>query len=134
MLVDGSFRVFAGTRIVIDDGAQLKVGSGYINSDARIECFASITLGDDVAIASQVVIRDSDSHQLKSVIGASTPTAPILIGDHVWIGLGATILKGVTIGDGAVIAAGAVVTRDVPSHSLVAGVPARVVREDVVWE
>ena len=60
--------------------------------------------------------------------------APIVIGDHVWIGTNAIVLKGVTIGDGAVIAAGAVVTRDVPAHSLAAGVPARVIRSDVHWE
>jgi acetyltransferase-like isoleucine patch superfamily enzyme len=52
----------------------------------------------------------------------------VVIGDDVWVGGNATILPGVTIGDGAVVAAGAVVTRDVPAHSVVAGVPAKVVR------
>lgn len=61
-------------------------------------------------------------------------TAPINIGNHVWIGLRAIILKGVTIGDGAVIAAGAVVTNNVPANSVVAGVPARVMSENVNWE
>ena len=60
--------------------------------------------------------------------------APVTIGDRVWIGCRATVLKGVTIGDGAVVAACSVVTRDVPPRALVAGNPARVVREDVTWE
>jgi acetyltransferase-like isoleucine patch superfamily enzyme len=134
LAVHGAVEVFAGARVVVDDGATLSIGSGYINSDARIQCFSSITIGRDVAIAEQVIIRDSDSHQLKSPAGESVSTAPICIADHVWIGMRAVILKGVTIGDGAVIAAGAVVTRDVPDRALVAGVPAKVIREDVIWE
>ena len=51
-----------------------------------------------------------------------------------WIGMGATILSGVTIGDGAIIAAGSVVNKDVPANALVGGVPARVLRENVVWK
>ncbi|MNN74185.1 putative acetyltransferase [compost metagenome] len=55
--------------------------------------------------------------------------APITIGDNVWIGFQAAILKGVTVGEGAIIAAKAVVTKDVPAWSVVAGNPARVVKE-----
>ena len=57
----------------------------------------------------------------------------IVVGDNVWIGGRAIILKGVIIGDGAVVAAGAVVTRNVPPRTIVAGVPARVIRENVSW-
>jgi acetyltransferase-like isoleucine patch superfamily enzyme len=57
----------------------------------------------------------------------------VRIGDHVWIGARAAVLKGVTIGDGAIVAAGAMVTHDVPARALVAGVPARLVREGVEW-
>lgn len=59
---------------------------------------------------------------------------PISIGDHVWIGLNATILKGVTIGEGSVIAAGSVVVKDVPAHTLVGGIPAKVLKENIEWE
>ena len=55
-------------------------------------------------------------------------TAPIHIGRGAWIAAGGTVLQGVTVGDDAVVAAGAVVTKDVPARTLVAGVPARVIR------
>ena len=64
----------------------------------------------------------------------SVRTSPIVIGNHVWIGRRAMIMKGVTIGDGAVVAAGAIVTKDVPPNCVVAGVPARVVKENIFWE
>jgi acetyltransferase-like isoleucine patch superfamily enzyme len=129
--VHGSFDVHTGLKIVVDEGAELVLGSGYINDGVRIACFSSVRIGHDVGISENVTIRDSDNHALSGA--RLPPTAPVTIGDHVWIGLGATVLKGVTIGDGAVVAAGSVVTRDVPPRSLVAGVPAAVRRSDVDW-
>jgi len=129
--VTGVFDVHTGSRVVVDPGATLRLGSGYINADSRIFCFDSIAIGDDVAIAEEVVLRDSDNHE---VLGGVAPsTAPIVIGDHVWIGMRATVLKGVTIGDGAIVAAGAVVNRDVPPCTMVAGVPAKIRKTAVVW-
>ena len=58
----------------------------------------------------------------------------VRIGDHVWIGASAVILKGVTIGENSVVAASAVVTEDVPPHMLVAGIPAKPIREIAGWE
>jgi len=58
----------------------------------------------------------------------------IVIGNQVWIGSGARILKGVIIGDNAIIAAGSIVTRDIPANCMAAGIPARVVRTNVSWE
>jgi acetyltransferase-like isoleucine patch superfamily enzyme len=122
--------VYDGTTIAVHNNAKLQMGSGYINCNCEIRCFNSITIGENVAIAKEVIIRDSDSHKVSN----SVVTAPVVIGNHVWIGTRAMILKGVTIGDGAVVAAGAVVTKDVPPHSVVAGVPAKVVKENITWE
>ena len=131
LCVKGHFRLYARSSVHVAPGATLTLGSGYANSGVKIGCFHSVTIGEHVAIGPEVMIRDSDNHD---IIGGGPQSAPIVIGDHVWIGARATILKGVTIGNGAVIAAGSVVIRDVPAASLVAGVPARVKREDVEWK
>ena len=128
--VTGHMAVHTDFRMWVNEGATLTLGSGFINNGLNLSCFSSITIGDGCAIGERVLIRDSDDHVLT---GGSGPTAPVRIGDGVWIGSGATVLRGVTIGDGAVVAAGAVVTRDVPARCLAAGVPARVIRRDVEW-
>lgn len=127
--VNGRFTVFYGSDIAVFKNAKLELGSGYCNAGTQIRCAKSITIGEHVAIARDVYIMDSDSHQLFDQ--RHVPDQAVRIGNHVWIGARAMILKGVTIGDGAMVAAGAVVTKDVPAHSIVAGVPAKVIRENV---
>lgn len=132
----GAFDIYAGGRITVNAGAKLTIGSGYLNNNSVITCFDSITIGNRVAISERVVMRDSDNHKVKAVGDMDSEqvnSAPIVIEDHVWIGMNVTILKGVTIGEGAIIAAGSVVTRDIPAHCMAAGVPARVIKNDVTW-
>lgn len=128
-----AFDVYAGSRINVNASAKLVLGSGYMNHDCVIDCFDSITIGHQVVISERVVLRDSDNHTImapeKKVV-----TAPIVIQDHVWIGMNVVVLKGVTIGEGAIVAAGSVVNKDVPAHCLVAGVPAKVIKTSVSWE
>ena len=131
LTVDGDMSIYTGARVTLAPSATLRFGNGYISNNAIINCFDSIWIGDDVAISKNVTIRDSDNHEM---VGGQAMQSPIQIGDHVWIGMNAIVLKGVTIGDGSVVAAGAVVTREVPPNSLVAGIPARVVRQGVVWK
>ena len=129
-----AFDVYAGSRINVNTGAKLVLGSGYMNHDCVIDCFDSISIGHNVVISERVVLRDSDNHSIKDMGNQlSDKTAPIVIGDHVWIGMNVIVLKGVTIGEGAIVAAGSVVTKDVPPHCLVAGVPAKVVKTEVTW-
>ena len=130
--IEGDFNVGAGTDIRIFKNAELTIGSGYLNADDQIICEEKITIGKDVAIAREVIIRDTDSHDILD--GHHTKTKPVTIGNHVWIGTRAIIMKGVTIGDGAIIAAGAIVTKDVPANCIAAGIPAKVIRENVKWK
>lgn len=124
--------VYAGGFIGVADNAVLTLGSGYMNYDSKIMCSKEITIGDNTFISENVIIRDSDGHKILD--REYEETQSIHIGNNVWIGVGAIILKGVNIGDGSVIAAGAVVNRDVPKNTLVGGVPAKVIKENITWK
>ncbi len=106
--------------------SKLLIGDNvFFNHNVSITCSELIFIGNNVDIANNVVIVDHD-HVVDSVgVKDEYITAPVIIDDNVWIGANAIILKGVHIGKGAVIAAGAVVTKNVPAHSLVAGIPAK---------
>ena len=123
---------YSGTSLSVNENASFSMGKSYCNYDCRISCFNSISIGDGCAISQNVTIRDSDNHEV--IREGYEKSAPIVIEDHVWIGINSTILKGVHIGEGSIIAAGSVVTKNCPPNSLVAGVPARVIKENVHWE
>lgn len=133
-LISKGFTMYEGAAIVVLDGGKLTLGRNSYMNESLIQCANSITIGDDCAIASDVLIQDTDFHPILDENGKEKPISkPIVIGNKVWICAKSIILKGVAIGDGAIIAAGAVVTKDVPAHCVVAGNPAKVVRENVIW-
>lgn len=113
-----------------DSGRNLRFGRNvFVNHGCTAMDLGGIDIGDDVLIAPNVHLISS-GHPLDPATRRSKITvAPVRIGRGAWIAAGATVLQGVTVGDDAVVAAGAVVVDDVPARTLVAGVPARVVRE-----
>lgn len=133
LLVRGDFIIYNDFHIVLNEGAELILGGGYINHGLNLECSEKITIGCGVAIGPNVSIRDDDSKFLYVNERSVKKTSRITIGDNVWIGEGAKILKGVSIGDWAVVASGSVVCHDVKPNTMVAGVPAVVIRENVRW-
>ena len=132
LVIDGQVLVGPGVRLLVGEKAILELEDVYINSNSSIVCYKHVRIGKGTTIGWAVEILDNDFHHL--VEEDFEVSQPISIGSHVWIGSRAMILKGVNIGSGSVIAAGAVVTRDVPENTLVAGVPAKVIRTDVRWE
>lgn len=114
------------------NSASLTIGDSCGFSGTVICAACGVTIGDRVLLGANCTVTDSDHHPVdyleRRKAGGKIKTAPIIIEDDVWVGMNATILKGVRIGRGSVVAAGAVVTRDVPPLSIVAGVPARVIR------
>jgi acetyltransferase-like isoleucine patch superfamily enzyme len=128
MVIGDHFQVWSAHRQTLITGwGRITIGDRvFINSGAIIFSAVEVTIGNDVAIANEAYLMDSDSHGIE---GRPVKEAPVRIGDGTWVGARAIILPGVTIGRRCLIAAGAVVSRDVPDDTLVAGNPARVIRD-----
>jgi acetyltransferase-like isoleucine patch superfamily enzyme len=124
--------------------SSISIGSGvFVGGGTVIDTALAIKIGDDVLISSEVLIYDHDSHSLDFADRAEDlrlwmqgrkdwariPRASVTVGDKCWIGARSIVLKGVALGEGAVVGAGSVVTRNVPAFTLVAGNPARPIRE-----
>lgn len=141
----GAETVIEGELAVFAHGGQIDIGSScYVGPGTRIWSSAHVTIGNRVLIAHNVNVIDNLTHPIapaarhrhfSCIYHTGHPTKidlgdrPIVIDEDAWIAAGCTILRGVRIGKGAVVGAASVVTQDVPAFSLVAGNPARVVRE-----
>ena len=125
--VDKSFRLFPPFHT--DCGKNIKVGKNvFINSCCKFQDQGGIEIGDGVLIGHNVTLATLN-HDERPQFRQYIYPKPIKIGNNVWIGSNATILQGVTIGDGAIVGANAVVTKDIPENTIVAGVPAKVIRK-----
>lgn len=114
-----------------DAPARLSIGEfSSIGDRTQIHCCDRVTIGDYVLVSWDVNILENNFH---TTTDGGIKAAPITIGDRVWIGCRVIILAGVTIGEGSIVAAGSVVTRDVPPGTLVAGNPAKIIRETGPW-
>ncbi len=141
----GSHSVVHGELLLFAHGGKISIGEWcYIGEGSRIWSAKHISMGHRVLISHHVNIFDSLTHpisarqrheQFRAIVLSGHPQdinlneARICLHDDVWIGAGVHILKGVEIGEGAIVGAGSVVTKDVPAWTIVAGNPARIVRE-----
>lgn len=130
--ISDKFKIYAGSYIRVVKNGHLILDGGFINEGVEITCASTIRIGQGCTIARDVIIRDYDGHTIE--LPNYEISKPIDIGKNVWIGNRAMILKGVTIGDGAIVAAGSIVTKDVPAASIVAGIPAKIIKNNVKWE
>ena len=119
----------AQLELVTLPGGHLEIGDNvFINYGSSLVASNHVKIGNDALIGTHVMVMDCDFHNVEDK-SWDTTGSPIVIEDRAWLGNRSIILKGVTIGHDAVVAAGSVVTRDVPPRTVVAGVPAKVVRE-----
>jgi acetyltransferase-like isoleucine patch superfamily enzyme len=149
----GADSQFFGQIVIQCPGAYVQIGRRTQIGASNLIASCGIDIGDDVLMAWGITILDNDSHSLIweerqfdvvqcGIDYRNTPEdftrnknwgvvkkAPVMIQSKAWVGFNASILKGVTIGEGAVIAACSVVTKDVPPFTLVAGNPAKIIRD-----
>jgi acetyltransferase-like isoleucine patch superfamily enzyme len=141
----GHGTVVRGQLLVFAHAGEIRIGADcYIGEDTRIWSSHAVRIGNRVLVSHNVNIHDTDAHPRDAKLrhqhylellahGHSQQdpgilAAPLVIGDDVWVGFNASILKGVTIGDRSIVAACSVVTHDVPAGVIVAGNPAKVIR------
>lgn len=122
--------------IVKGDGSSLTIGKNYSIGSGRIVCKGDVTIGADCMMADGIEIWSSDTHEIidintNSVINQDDA---IHIGDHVWLGISVRVLKGSVISKDTVVGMGSIVSKGVyPANCILAGVPAKKIRDDISW-
>ena len=134
LIIRGTVQAWRGSQLMVLRGGCLDLGDKVIfNEGSRVTCCESIKIGNGSGLSWSASLLDTDLHPIFVNGRWGQENAPVVVGNHVVVASHAVVLKGVTIGDGSIVAAGAVLTSDVPPRSLVAGNPARVIRDDVDW-
>jgi acetyltransferase-like isoleucine patch superfamily enzyme len=120
----------AALELVAGTGGTLEIGHGtFINFGTSIVASQDIKVGAHCLIGPYCSLMDNSYHRLEPERRYEVPpSAPVLIGDNVWLGIRTIVLPGVTIGNDSVVGAGSVVSHDIPPRTLAGGVPARVIR------
>jgi len=119
----------AKLELVVLPGGRLEVGNRVlINFGSSVVTSSHVKIGDGVLIGTHVMVMDCDFHKVEDK-SWDTTGKPIVLEDRVWLGNRSIVLKGVTVGHDSVVAAGSVVAKDVPPRTVVAGNPARIVRQ-----
>ena len=136
LIFKGHTDLSQGISIYAHNGAVITIGSGnYTNGYCTIYCHKKITIGDNGMWGWNVFLMDGDGHPIynenKEMINEPKE---IIIGDNVWLGAESTVMKGAIIPNGCIVGKGSTVTRkETKSNSILAGSPAKVVRENISW-
>lgn len=133
-VLTGKAMIQSGAMIFLGRGKTLKIGRSTFTSNIKILAHDDITIGDNCIFGWECQIFSGDGHPIYQEESIINKDVPVVIEDNVWVGSRALILKGVRVGKGSIVAAGAVVTKNVPPNCIVAGNPAKVVKENISWK
>jgi len=120
-----------GTKIRCHEGAVRIGDKTVVGQECTISAYQRVSIGEQCIVADRVMLIDFDHNVAeveRPIRRQGIYKRDVRVGNNVWIGYGAQILRGATVGDNAIIGASAVVTKDVPANAVVAGAPARVIR------
>ena len=138
VVFNGDANIGSGSRLSVNREGTLTFGNKFcITGNSSVICSNDIKFGDNVLLSWDILVMDTDFHKLLNEKDEHiNPSKPILLGDRVWVGCRATILKGVTICNDVVVAAGSVVTRSVSAENTVIGGAngQKVIREGIRWQ
>lgn len=132
----GSALIKFGAKISVGKNASLYIGSDFrISPNSSIVCFHKIKIGNNVRISWETIMMDTDFHKIMTMEGkVINSPKPIIIGNNVWIGMGASIMKGTNIQDNIIVGAKSYLNRKIEeSHCIIGGNPAKVVKTEVDW-
>jgi len=134
LTINGNVSLYPGVQILAND-AEIIIGNGTkINGSTQLIAMNKIEIGTGCFFAQGVIVRDNDGHKLSSDENPpDIECLPVIIGNHCWLGQRSMVLKGATLSDNVVVAAGAVVTKDASQGSLIAGIPAKVIANNISW-
>ena len=121
-----------GGKIILGDNTSTESGCKFASCEGK-----RVVIGKDCMLSHDIDIRNTDSHSILNEKGERiNPSADIILGDHVWVGIRSTILKGSFIPSGCVVAAQSMVTSSskAEKNSLMAGIPAKVIKTNVFWD
>lgn len=124
-------------KLVVADGAELKIGNNVGMSNTTIVSSKSVIIGNNILLGGGVIITDTDFHSLNHKYWHTDDDLkymkrlPVCIGDNVFIGMNSVVLKGIHIGSNVIIAANSVVTKDIPDNQIWGGNPACFIRNNI---
>lgn len=137
LIIKRGARIYGPCNIIVEGGGSVKIGENTgLRGVQILSRGAGITMGAECMTSYGVIIRNHDSHHVIEAESGDITNAPkdIVIGNHVWFAQNAVVLKGTNIGCDSILGFGAVVTKDVPCGCVVAGNPAKIVKQGVTWD